>query len=88
MLLAVSPDEYLLYGPERPGQAPSRKVSGSGGVVSFSEKHHILCVAAVSPFPTHNFKKVRTSQLYLQRREQSNFNLCGSVRSGLIKMYF
>lgn len=88
MLLAVSPGEDLLQRPEERGQAPSGKVSGSGGVRGFSENPHILCVAAVSPFTTHNIKKVRTSQLYLQRCEQSDFNPRDVVRSGLIETYF
>ena len=88
MLLAISPDEDLLYRPEGPGQAPSGKVNGSGGVLGFSENLHILCMAAVSPFTTHNFKKVRTSQLYLQKCEQSDFNQCDVVTSRLIKTYF
>lgn len=88
VLLAKSPNEDLLYGPEGPGQARSGKVSGSGGVLGFSESPHILCVAAVSPSSTHNFKKFRTSQIYLQRCEQNDFNQCDVVRSGLIKTYF
>lgn len=43
------------------GQAPSGKVSGSGGVLSFLENPHILCVAVVGPFTVRNFKKARTS---------------------------
>lgn len=79
MLLAVSPGEDLLHRPEEQGQAPSGKVIGSGGVRGFSENPHILCVAAVSPFTTHNIKKVRTSQLYLQRCDFNHVMFLGQA---------
>jgi len=88
VLLAISPDEDLLYGPEGPGQEQSGKVSGSGSVLGFSENPHILCVAVVSPVTTHNFKKLKTSQLYLQRYERSSFNHGHVVRLDLLKTHF
>lgn len=61
MLLGINPEGDLLYRPEGLGHELPGKVSGSGGVLGFSEDLHIFCVASVNPFTTHSLKKVRTT---------------------------